>query len=351
MRALRWHGPKDLRVEDVGEPGAQAGQLVVDVAWCGICGTDLHEYLAGPIFIPTEPHPLTGQKAPVTLGHEFAGRVVEVGSGVQGFNEGDRVAVDAAVKCGRCWFCTQGNYILCDQLGFTGLASNGAMARYVAAPAYGAHHLPDEVSDEEGALIEPLAVAVHAVRRGRLLAGDRVAILGAGPIGLATLAAARAAGAGEVFVVEMAAARKEKAAAGGATHVIDPADGDPATQIRDLTNGLGADIAFECVGGRETGAIAVSLARKGGRVVIVGVFEAPSSLHFNEVGLAEREIIGSLAYVDDFPRTIALVADKRIQAEPFITGRVNLDEVIAGGFEQLITNKDQHVKILVSPSQ
>jgi (R,R)-butanediol dehydrogenase / meso-butanediol dehydrogenase / diacetyl reductase len=349
MKALRWHARKDLQVDTVEEPKAEAGNAIVEVAWCGICGTDLHEYLAGPVFIPTQPHPLSGRMAPLTLGHEFSGRVVEVGKGVKGVRVGDRVTADACVKCGTCWYCRHGYYVLCDRLAFLGLMADGGLAPYVAVPDYALHKLPDSMSDEEGALVEPLSVAVHAVRRGRVMPGDSVAIVGAGPIGLATLLAARSAGAGEVFVVELAAARKQKAVDNGATKVIDPADGDPITQIRDLTGGLGVDISFECVGHKNTVPLTVGLARKGGRVVIVGVFEEASSLNFNEVGLAEREIIGSLAYVDDFPRSISLIADHRIHAAPLITAKTSLDNAVEQGFDQLVTNKDQHIKILINP--
>jgi (R,R)-butanediol dehydrogenase/meso-butanediol dehydrogenase/diacetyl reductase len=213
------------------------------------------------------------------------------------------------------------------------------------------HPLPDSISDQEGALLEPLAVAVHAVRRSGMAAGDGVAIVGAGPIGLVTLAAARAAGAGELLVVERAAARKEKALEIGAHHVIDPGDGEPVAQIRALTpGGLGVDVAFECVGHQVTLNVALNALRKGGTAAIVGVFEEPSSVHFNDLVLSERSLVGCLAYVDDFPRAIALLADGRIDAAPLITSRVTLQEAIAGGFQELVRNRDGHVKILVDPS-
>lgn len=350
MRALRWHGREDLRVEDVPEPQSRPGHVIIEVAWCGICGTDLHEYLKGPIFIPTEPHPLTGKTPPVTLGHEFSGRIVDVGTGVERLAVGDRVTVDAALRDNEDWYCRQGQYIRSDTMGFVGLAADGGLAPLVQVPEYVVYGLPDEVSDEEGALIEPLAVAVHAVRRSEMRAGDQVAIVGAGPIGLVTLAAARAAGAGATYVVERAAARKQQALDAGASHVIDPADGDPVAQIQALTDGgRGVDVSFECVGNEATLGIAVRALRKGGTAAIVGVFEEPVSLHFNDVVLAERTIVGCLAYVDDFPRAIELLADGRIDAAPFITGRVPLEDVIEQGFLELVANKDRHVKILVDP--
>lgn len=351
MKAAVWHGRKDVRVDEVPEPPAPGpGEVKVKVHWCGICGSCLHEYIAGPIFIPVDaPHPLTGKKAPLIMGHEFSGDVVEVGPGVTNVQVGDRVAPDACQYCGTCYMCKRNRYSLCEKLAFTGLMADGAYAPYVNVPAYTLYKLPPEISYEIGALVEPIAVGVHAVRRGNLLEGDTVAILGAGTIGLVTLQAAKAAGASKIFSIEMAKARKEFAEKLGATAVIDPSKTDPIEEVRRLTGGLGVDVAFECIGNDKTGPQTAQLIRKGGKAVIVGIFEKPSQLHFNELVFNEKEIVGSLAYYGEFDTAISLLADGRIVGEPLITGKIKLDDIVEKGFEELIAHKESNIKILVSP--
>ncbi|MEW6298828.1 MAG: 2,3-butanediol dehydrogenase [Thermodesulfobacteriota bacterium] len=349
MKAAVWHKAEDLRVEELPEPSPAPGQLKLKVTRVGICGTDLHEYLKGPIFIPTTPHPLTGMQAPVALGHEFCGEVVAVGKGVTGITEGTRVAVDACICCGTCWYCRRGAFPLCDQVGFTGLAAHGGMAEYAVIPAYAAYPLPDTVSDDQGALVEPISVAVHAMRKAELQPGDTVAVLGAGPIGLVTAMAARTFGAARVFVVEKAKARMEQAKALGATAVIDPAAGDPVDQLRGLTQGRGADIVFECIGHKDTAPLAVEMARKGGKAVIVGIFEEPSVLSFNSLVFGEKQIRSAIGYTGEFSTTIQLIADGRLRPQQLITGRIGLDDVVEKGFLELIHHKDRHVKILIDP--
>ena len=349
MKAAVWHKAEDLRVEDLPEPSPGPGQIKLKVKRVGICGTDLHEYLKGPIFIPTTPHPLTGMKAPIALGHEFCGEVVAVGKGVTSIAEGARVAVDACIYCGTCWYCRQGYYVLCDQVAFTGLAAHGGMAEYTVVPAYAAYPLPNTISDEIGALVEPISVAVHAMRKAELQQGDTVAVLGAGPIGLVTTMVARVSGAARVFVIEKARARMEQARALGATAVLDPAEGNPIEQLRDLTNGRGADIVFECIGHKDTAPLAVELARKGGKAVIVGIFEEPSLFSFNSLILGEKQIRSTLGYVGEFATTIQLIADGRLQPHSLITGRLRLDDAVEKGFLELIHHKDRHVKILIDP--
>ena len=250
MKAARFHGPGDIRIDDVPEPTVGPGQVKVDVEWCGICGTDLHEYLEGPIFIPPKgsPHPLTGQEMPVVMGHEFAGVIAEVGAGVTNVKEGDRVAVEPYDVCGECSACRIGRYNICRKLGFVGLdGQQGGFAERCVVDSRWAHPLGD-IPTDLGALVEPLAVAYHAVRLSGIKPGGTAAVFGSGPIGLVTTAALKAAGAEKVFVVEPAAVRKAKAPGAGADEVLDPTEVNVPDAIRDLTGGAGADVAFECAG-------------------------------------------------------------------------------------------------------
>jgi (R,R)-butanediol dehydrogenase/meso-butanediol dehydrogenase/diacetyl reductase len=342
MKALRWHGRKDLRYEDVPEPSPGPGQVKAKINLAGICGTDLKEYKDGPCMIAVD-------KAPLTLGHEFAGIVVGVGEGVTDFKVGERVTGVGNWVCGQCYFCKKSMFNLCLNSGFSGLTVDGCMAEYFVAPSYSFYKLPGSVPDEAGALVEPLAVAIHAVRRGNVRPGYRVAIVGAGTIGLCTLLAARAAGASEVYVVAKHRAGREVALAMGATAVINPND-EPVKTIGNLTDGLGVDVSFECVGRPDTPQISVDLARRGGTTVIMGVFDKPSSIYFQSVMFNQKTIVGSPIYVDEAKTAIALMKDKRIDPSRLITSTAFLKDAVEMGFEKLINNKEEDIKILLQTS-
>jgi (R,R)-butanediol dehydrogenase/meso-butanediol dehydrogenase/diacetyl reductase len=353
VKAARFHGPGDIRVEEVPDPQVRSGQVEVTVDWCGICGTDLHEYLEGPIFIPPKdaPHPITGETLPVVMGHEFAGVVTAVGPGVTNVREGDRVAVEPYYVCGECAACTAGRYNICRKLGFVGLASQqGGFAEKCVVDAQWAHPLGDLPTDI-GALVEPLAVGYHAVRLSGLRPGGTAAVFGGGPIGLVTAAALRAAGAGKVIVVEPAAARKAKAQDAGADVVLDPMGPDVPDAIRELTGGAGADVAFECAGIDAVLASAIGSVRPGGTVVNVAIWGHVPQVAMNELVFSEVSVIGSLAYCGDHTGTIALLREGKVDAEQFITGRIGLDDLVTRGFRELIDNKEENVKILVSPKE
>lgn len=350
MKAAVWYGMKDVRVMEVPEPPPpKAGWVKVKVEWCGICGSDLHEYLAGPIFIPVgKPHALTGATAPVILGHEFSGQVVEIGPGVTKVKVGDRVAPDACQVCWECARCRENRYSLCEKLAFTGLMTDGAFAEYVNVPAYTMYKIPDTMSYETAALIEPLSVSIHAVRRAPLILGETAVVVGAGTIGLGAIMAARAAGASKVYCIEVAKARKELALKVGASEVFDPTQMDVVARIRELTDG-GADVVLDCVGSDKATPTAIECARSAGKVVIVGIYEKATSLNFNALSFTERDVKGCLAYYGEFAPALALVCDGRINVEPLITGRIRIDDIVEKGFEELVNRKEENIKIIVKP--
>jgi len=352
MQAAVWHGKKDIRVETVPVPPAPApGWVQIKVDWCGICGSDLHEYLAGPIFIPADaPHPLTGKQGSVILGHEFSGTVTAVGEGVSNVKVGDMVAPDACQHCGECQPCREGRYNVCEKLAFTGLHNDGAFAPYVNVPAELCFILPKGVSPEAGAVMEPLATGFKAVRMAGSILGLNVVVLGAGTIGLGTIMAARAAGAGQIIVLEMSKARTAKAKECGADVIINPKECDPVAKVRELTGGSGADVSFECIGNKFTGPLAIDVLRNTGTAIIVGIFEEPSSFNFFSLSGTDKRVIGTLAYtIEDFKGLAALMAKGSIKAENLITGRIELKDIVDRGFLELINNKDENIKILVQP--
>jgi len=348
MKAAVWYGKNDVRIEERPEPQVPEGKVKIRVKWCGICGSDVYEYANGPFIIPTtKPHPLTGKMAPIILGHEFSGDAIEVGKGVPHINPGDRVGLHACIICNDCYWCKKGAVNFCMRLGSTGLCDDGGFAEYAVIPGYACYKLPDSVSYEAGSFVEPISVAIHAIKRAQLRPGDTVAIIGTGPIGLLVLQAARAAGAGQVYAVEKIPRRREVAKVVGATEVFDPDTVDPGKEIHRRTEGIRADIAFECAGGRATLTMAHSLTRRGGKIVNVALPKA-EAFPFDRIFLHEKDIIMSYAYVDEAPTAIAYLNDGRIKCDPLVTGKIQLKDLIKEGFHRLMAGEN-HIKILVSP--
>ena len=248
MRAAVYYGNHQLKIEDVPEPTAGAGQVKVRVSRNGICGTDLHEYFDGPIFIPpSEPHPLTGRNMPLVLGHEFSGTVTEVGAGVTDVREGDRVTIEPVYRCGECRPCRAGRYNLCQIVGFHGLMADGGMAECTVVPRNQVHKLPDSVPLEMGALVEPMSVAYHAAVLGGVGDQSSALIFGAGPIGIGIWFALRGMGLTEIDVVEPSPVRRASIEALGA-RTLDPANQDVPALIAERTGGQGVDAAFDAAG-------------------------------------------------------------------------------------------------------
>jgi len=350
MKAAIWYKKGNIRIEDMPESKPGVGQVKVRIKACGICGSDLHEYTDGPFIIPSKPHPLTGREGgPVVLGHEFSAEVVEVGDQVEQFAPGDRVTMSALIVCGTCHYCRRGAYNMCLKLGSTGFAADGGFAEYAVAPYYALYHLPDSVTDDMGAFVEPLAVAIRAVKRSRMSIGNSVAVIGAGPIGLLVMQVCLAGGASQVFVVEPMEARRELAKKLGATEVFDPKESDPGKEVAKLTDGLRADIAFDCVGNQSAFDTAVKITGRRGMISVAGLSLKPIEVPFVRLWGHEKEITFSSGYEDEFPAAIALLADERVDVASLISARITLDDLVEKGIQKLIEEPDQYVKILVYP--
>jgi (R,R)-butanediol dehydrogenase/meso-butanediol dehydrogenase/diacetyl reductase len=350
MKAAVWYNTRDVRVVEVEEPKVEDGTVKIEVEWCGICGSDLHEYAAGPMTIPVgKPHPLTGQVAPVILGHEFSGRVVETGKGVSHVREGDRVVVEPILRCGHCYPCQRGYYNLCEKRGFHGITSDGGgFSEYTVVPAHLVYQLPDEVPFEAGAIVEPASVALYAVRKSSLKAGDTCAVFGAGPIGLLIIQAAKAAGARTIVAaVEISEKRLAKAAELGATHLVNPQKEDPVDVIRKITH-HGADVSFEAAGVEQSFIQSIQCLKPDGEMILVSLWEQNISFHPNFLVMEERKILSIAAFRNIMPEVISLIASGRINAEGLITKKISLDDIVEEGFNTLLNDKS-HSKILVSP--
>lgn len=354
MKAARWYGKNDVRIDELNEPVIASDLVKIKVKWCGICGSDLHEYLGGPIFIPTdEEHKLSKNKAPVILGHEFSGEVVEIGENVSHVKVGDAVVVEPIVACGECANCASGNYHLCEFLGFHGLCgSGGGFAEYTTFDKKFVFKLPEGFSYEMGALIEPITVAMHSLKRGSFQTGQTAVVVGAGPIGLATIECLKAAGAKMVIAVELSSIRKEYAKRSGADLVLDPREVDVISEVKKYTNGQGADVAFEITGVQAGYKTAIDSIKARGTVVVTSIWENDIAINLNDIVFTEKKVVGTIAYKDLFPATVALMSDGRIKADGWITKKIHLDDIVSEGFEALLgEEREKHVKILVTPDK
>jgi len=352
MQIAQLYGPKDIRVTEAEEPDVEPGTIRVDIAYTGVCGSDVHEYKIGPVPIRAEaddheiPESEWDEWLPKPMGHEFSGTVSEVGDGVEDVAVGDEVALNILLACGECQYCRVGKPQLCTAFDGQVVNSQG-FADSIVLPASAAAPVPDGVSLRHAALTEPLSVSVHAVRRSGVRVGDSVAVFGAGPIGLGIVDAAESAGAGQIIVSEPREARRQTARELGADQTIDPRETDPIEFVKAETDG-GADVGFEVAGVDVALTQALRSTKYDGTTVVVSVFEDEATFHPNDVMQAERNVVGSFGYQNEFPITLRMMADGRLDPETFITGEVDLADTDEA-FRQLTEPDSDHVKILVKP--
>ena len=348
MLAGRWHGNRDVRLEEVDLAlPLDPGMVEVEVAFCGICGSDLAEYAHGPFAIrPERVHALSGQMPPLTLGHELAGRVVAVGSDVTEVAIGDRVAADACWRCNRCRACRAGKYNLCPLSGSIGLCSDGGFAPRVRFPAYCAVPLPDNVSDRAGAMLEPLAVAVHAFDRVDARAGEVCVVLGFGAIGACSAIVGRAMGL-DVLVSEPGEERRSRAVdLGFRVHTPEGTPRDVARSVRGLTDG-GADLVVDASGAPQALEAAPDMTLRGGRISLVGLPKHPPPIDFaRQLVLYERSLVASLGYAHDLPRAAAMIAAGTLDPEPLITSEIGLEE-LPDRLSEMAARPGGDVKVMV----
>ena len=359
MKAARYYDREDIRIEDIDPQELKPGTARVKVAWCGICGTDLHEFKEGPIFIPPHghPHPISGEDAPVTLGHEMSGVVEEVGEGVDDLQVGDHVVVEPYLIRDDVDTSEDNRfYHLSQDMNFIGLGGGGGgLSENIVVKRRWIHKIPDSIPLDQAALIEPLSVGYHAVERAGFASEEaakgKIALVGgAGPIGLLTAAVLKAFGA-TVVISELSPLRREKALDSGvADYALSPAEVDVVEEVRKLSDGAGADVAFECTSVQAVLDTLLDAVRPGAVIVIVSIWSKHADLDIHKVVMKEIDMRGTIAYAHSHPATIQLVADGKVNLEPFITGKIGLDGLIDEGFETLINRNETAVKILVSPS-
>ena len=321
MKAISYQGKDTVAVVDRPVPQPTQGQVLIKVAYAGICGSDL-SIVAGK-------HPRA--RPPLVMGHEFSGAVAALPPGAHSdLNVGDRVTVYPLLSCGSCYVCRMGLPHVCRDLKLLGIDTDGAFAEYVVADEDAVLGIPDALSDAEGALIEPLAVCIHAAHMSRMAVGEAVVVTGAGPIGLLMAMVARASGAAQVIVTEVAPSRIAAARDMGFT-VLDAADRNLVAQVLELTRGRGGDVVFEASGHPSVAPYLLDLVRIRGQIVQLGIFKEPVPIDLRALNFHEVDLIGSRVYtLEDFDRAIRLAAEGRVDLKPMITTVLPLDEGVDG---------------------
>jgi (R,R)-butanediol dehydrogenase/meso-butanediol dehydrogenase/diacetyl reductase len=354
MKAVRFHAAKDIRVEDVPAPSGKLGahDVLIKPLVTGICGTDLHEYIAGPIVTPSEPHVYTGAANPQILGHELSAIVVDKGSSATNVKAGDRVSIQPLISPRDDYFGRRGLYHLSEKMGCVGLSwAWGGMAEYAIVNDYNVAVVPKGVSDIQAAMIEPAAVAVYAVDRGHVISGSTVLVSGVGPIGALTLLAVKAAGAAMIFVSEPNAYRRSLAKQLVPSAIcLDPTNDDIARHIRENTEeGVGVDVAIECVGSEASLNACAAAVRRQGRVVQTGLHMKPASIDAMLWALKDITVEATWCYpVQSWPRIIRMVEAGLLPVEKICTAEIAADDVVEKGFDALLDKSVNHMKILVT---
>ena len=340
-RAAVLHGVDDLRLDERPIPTAAADEVLIAIGAVGICGSDVH-YLKhgriGPFVV----------EAPMVLGHESGGTVVEVGASVTSLKEGDRVAIEPGIPCRRCTFCKTGRYNLCAGVRFLATPPiDGSMAGYIVHAADFCYRLPDAVGLEEAAMLEPLSVGIHACRRGGVGVGSKVLVTGAGPIGLTSLLAARAAGADYVAVTDPVEGRLAHASRVGANATANPGSGDAVQELAQEAGGF--DVSIDCSGAESAVSDAISATRSGGKVVLVGLGADRLTLPIVESATREVDLLGVFRYANTYPTALSMVASGRADVAALITDRYPLTEV-QEAFDMAGAASGETIKVMVEVS-
>lgn len=344
MKALLLSRNKHLEMTDVPVPRAEPGEVLVRVAACGICGSDVHGYDGS-----------SGRRIPpIVMGHEAAGRIAALGSGVTGFTEGDRVTFDSTVYCGTCGYCRRGEVNLCDNRQVLGVSCAdyrraGAFAEFVAVPSRIVYRLPDNLSFEEAAMLEAVSVAIHAVSLAPVSAGSTALVVGAGMIGLLIVQVLRATGCSRILVTDIDSSRLKLAQDVGA-HTALSATLDLARQVGELTRGAGVDVAIEAVGHGDSVKASVESVRKGGTVVLVGNIAPEVMVPLQKIVTRQIRLQGSCASAGEYPRAMELLASGAIQVKKLITAIAPLAEGPLW-FERLWAREPNLMKVVLRPGE
>lgn len=342
MRSLRLHGPKDLRLHDEPIPQPGPGEVQIQIKSVGVCASDLHYYREGRIGS-------TAITDPIVMGHEASGIITALGAGVDSVEVGDRVAIEPAKPCGKCEYCKSGHFNVCPGIPFFGTPPvDGCLRDYITWPAELALKVPDSLSFDEAAMVEPLAVGVYAAELASISAGDTIAIFGAGAIGLSVLQAAKVAGAGKIIITDPVAARRELAMKLGAYAALDPNTQDIENEFAYLTGNRGIDIAFECAGVPETLIEAGKVLHPLAKLMVVGIpDEDRYSFGASDARRKQLSVIFVRRSNLTAERSIQLIADRKVDVACYCDYHFMLEQT-ADAMEAAIAKKDGLIRAIVT---
>jgi (R,R)-butanediol dehydrogenase/meso-butanediol dehydrogenase/diacetyl reductase len=354
MRAAVYHGRLDVRVEDMPEPGTPGpNEVLLEVGLAAICGTDAAEFEHGPKFVPLErPHPASGHQGPMILGHEFAGRVLAVGSAVGDLEVGQRVVTGAGVWCGECAWCRAGRTNLCARYYTLGLHTHGGLAQYALAPAITCEVVPEACTDTAAAIAQPLAIALHARDRSGLRAGDSALVIGVGGIGSFVVAALADLQVDPLVAADLDETRLDTATLLGAGHTCLASEPDAVYEsVMALTDGVGVDVAIEATGAAAALQQAIRSVRRGGRLLLIGQHYEPRQLNLFDLSLREVEVTTTLAHVcrTNLPAALEILATTKL-SEHVLDTVVPLSGVVDEGLVVLAERRAKG-KIVVDVSR
>ncbi|MBM7553235.1 NAD(P)-dependent alcohol dehydrogenase [Thalassobacillus pellis] len=344
MKAAVMNDTFDIEVKELAVPELNPDEVLIKVMAVGICGSDIHYYEHGKI----GPYVV---ESPIILGHECAGVVVKIGEEVTRHKVGDRVAVEPGITCGTCEYCKAGRYNLCPEVEFLATPPvDGAFVQYFKHRDDFVHPIPDDLSFEEGAFIEPFSVGIHAAKRTQLQPGSTVAIMGMGPVGLTAVAAVKAFGAKKVIVTDLSPVRLEAAKKMGADHIIHATEENVDEKIQEITGGKGVDTAFETAGNPKALQSALAAVKRGGKLAIVGL-PPINEIAVNVPLIADNEIdiCGIFRYVNTYPQGIEFLSSKLVDMHELITDRFPLERTWEA-MEKARTDKQGSIKVMVYPN-
>lgn len=343
MKALVLKEYNVINYQDVPEPEYGSDDLLVRIKACAICGSDVHGMDGS-----------TGRRIPpVIMGHEASGIIAEVGTDVKEFAIGDRITFDSTISCGECYYCRKGQINLCDNRRVLGVScddyrQDGAFAEYITIPQRIAYHLPEEISFEQAAMVEPVSIAVHAVNRSAFSLNDTVVVVGVGMIGLFVVQILRITGCGRIIAIDLDEGKFELARKFGATHCLSAGQEDLLPQIAKLTQGRGADFAFEVVGITPAVKTAVDVLRKGGSLTLVGNLKQQINFPLQSVVIRQISLYGSCASSGEYPTCLDLISQGKVNVDTLISATAPLKEG-AIWFKRLYDKEPGLMKVILTP--
>ncbi len=333
--------PGKIKFKDIEMPQIEENQLLIKIKRVGICGSDIHVYYGK--------HPFTSY--PVVQGHEVSGVVAKVGGKVSGYKTGDKVTIQPQVVCGKCYMCNNGNYHICDELKVMGFQAPGAAAEYFAVDADKVHLLPPDIGYDEGAMVEPLAVAVHSLNKAGDLNNKNILVLGAGPVGNLVAQAAKGKGAARVMITDISNYRLELARRCNIDYCINTMAQEPDSSVLAVFGPERSDLILECVGAQTTIEQAVRNARKGTDIIVVGVFGEKVDVDLGLLQDRELRLTGTLMYKEqDYREAIALIKEKKVNLAPLITNWFGFSDYI-NAYKYISAKKDEVMKVMIVVSE